>query len=149
MSELIPNIRFQVGKGSLHIIHVDEISEREEGSDCNLCDLYQSGFQIAHLDAKGNIIAGNVLAFEDENAPKIARLLAMAMWDIAKGTIGLPFELKEYSLIIELLNKNGIRISRNNTGVIVHNEDIAELGGRLAVTVGSTPYRSAKGIQKK
>jgi hypothetical protein len=147
MSELMPNIRFQVGKGSLHII-VDEISEREEGSECNLCDLYQSGFQIANLDAKGNIIAGNVLAFEDENAPRIARLLAMTMWDIAKGTIGLPFELKEYSLTIVSLNNKNIRISRNNAGVIVPNADIAELGGKLAVTVGSTPYRSAKGISK-
>jgi hypothetical protein len=143
MQELMPNIRFQVGKGPLAII-ADEICERKEGTDRSQCNVYLSGFQIANLDENGKVIAGKVLAFEDESAPRIARLLALIMWDIAKGTIGLPVELEEYSLTVDLSKSNNIRISRNREEVTVPFEDVTELGGKLAVIVGSTPYRPAK-----
>jgi len=142
MQELLPDIRFQVGKGPLYII-VDEICERKEGADRSQCDIYLSGFRIAHLDKDGKVIAGKVLAFKDENAPRIARLLALIMWDIAKGTIGLPVELEEYSLTIDSPNNIDIRISGPGSEVPVSREDISELGGKLAVIVGSTPYRPA------
>ena len=142
MHELIPNIRFQVGKGPLHII-VDEAIERKEESDRSDCDTYLSGFRLAHLDENGNVIDGKVVVFEDENAPKIARLLAIVMWDIAKGTIGLPVELEDYSVTVDSPNNIDIRISRNNTEIMVPREDITEFGGKLAVIIGSTPYRPA------
>ena len=118
MHELIPNIRFQIGKGPLHII-VDEAIERKEESDRSDCDTYLSGFRLAHLDENGNVIDGKVVVFEDENAPKIARLLAIVMWDIAKGTIGLPVELEDYSVTVDSPNNIDIRISRNNTEIMV------------------------------
>jgi hypothetical protein len=145
MQELMPNTRFQVGKGPLAIV-ADEICERKEGTDRSQCDIYLSGFKIAHLDEKGEIIAGKVLAFEDEDAPRIARLLALVLWDIAKGTIGLPVELEEYSLTFDLAENNNIRISRNREEVMIPFEDVTELGGKLAVIVGSTPYRPAKDV---
>ena len=89
----MPNIRFQIGKGQLYII-ADEICERKEESDRSQCSIYLSGFRIANLDEDGNLIEGNVLAFEDANAPKIARFLAMVLWDTAKGTVSLPVELE-------------------------------------------------------
>lgn len=141
MQELLPNIHFQVGRGTLNII-VNEICERKEGTDRSQCDIYLSGFQIANLDESQNIIKGKVLDFKDEDAPKVARLLAMVLWDIAKGTMGVPVTLEDYSLTIDLANDNDISISRNNAEVIVPREDITELGGKLAVIVGSTPYRS-------
>jgi hypothetical protein len=102
-----------------------------------------SGFRLAHLDENGNVIDGKVVVFEDENAPKIARLLAIVMWDIAKGTIGLPVELEDYSVTVDSPNNIDIRISRNNTEIMVPREDITEFGGKLAVIIGSTPFRPA------
>ncbi|NPV61504.1 MAG: hypothetical protein HPY61_02560 [Methanotrichaceae archaeon] len=142
MQELMPGIRFQIGNGPLAII-ADELCERKEGTDRSQCEIYLSGFQIATLDEKGDAIAGNTLSFQDESAPRIARLLALVMWDIAKGTIGLPVELDEYSITVDAMEEKAIRISRNSEVVIVPLENVTELGGKLAVVVGSTPYRKA------
>jgi hypothetical protein len=145
MYELMPNIRFQIGKGQLYII-ADEICERKEESDRSQCSIYLSGFRIANLDEDGNLIEGNVLAFEDANAPKIARFLAMVLWDIAKGTVSLPIELEDYSLKIDSPNNFDIRISKGKEHVIVPGDNVSELGGKLMVIMGSIPYKSTVGI---
>lgn len=138
MNESMPNIRFQVGKGPLHII-VDETIERKEGPGQRDCDSYLSGFRIARLDESGMVIDGKILAFEDENAAKIARLLAMVLWDVDKGTVGLPVELEDYSITIDSPNNKDIRISRGKMDVVIPQEDITEFAGKLAVIVGSAP----------
>ena len=143
MRELIPNVRFQIGKGSLNIF-VDEICERKDGPDRSQCDIYLSGFRIVHLDDNGSAIEGKVLAFEEADAPKVARLLAMVLWDIDKGTLKkLPVELEDYSVVIDSPNDADIRIARGNTNVVISGEDMTELAGKLMVIVGSIPYRSA------
>jgi len=75
----MPNIRFQIDKGQLYII-ADEICERKEESDRSQCSIYLSGFRIANLDEDGNLIVGKVLAFQDANAPKIARFLVVSLF---------------------------------------------------------------------
>lgn len=143
MQELLNNVRFQIGKGPLHIL-VDEICEFKQESERKKCDIYLSAFRIAHLDENQNIIAGKVVEFKDEKAPRIARMLAFILWDIAKDTISLPVYLDEYSVSFEQLKNGDIRISRNKQEVIVPLGDVSELGGKLAIIVGSTPHKSVE-----
>lgn len=141
MQELLNNVRFQIGKGPLHIL-VDEICEFEQESERKNCIIYLTAFRIAHLDENQNIIAGKVVEFKDENAPRIARMLAFILWDIAKDTISLPVYLDEYSVSFDQLKNGDIRISRNKQEVVVPLGDVSELGGKLAIIVGSTRHKS-------
>jgi hypothetical protein len=70
------------------------------------------------------------------------RIAHLDEWDIANDTISLPVYLDEYSVSFEQLKNGDIRISRNKQEVVFKLGDVSELGGKLAIIVGSTRHKS-------